>query len=247
MSKLSIKARIEAMEKQCIGLATHDGEYSYETYEKAWSDLLSNASLVRLLPDWLITCRYGSYYWSFIKEKGSTYNERRKFLRSEFSILLDRIGRVGIDPTSLSLQELLAVCTSNSVQEAWQKCFERRIDDPEGAITSARTLLESTCKYILERLGEEPDNSGDLPRLYKQAAKLMQLSPSQHDEQIFKQILSGCGTVVDGLSSLRNAFGDSHGKGTIKIKPSKRHAELAVNLAGSLSSFLIATYEENSK
>jgi hypothetical protein len=49
--------------------------------------------------------------------------------------------------------------------------------------------------------------------------------------------------VVDGLASLRNAFGDAHGKGLRHVKASKRHAELVVNLSGTICSFLISTHE----
>jgi Abortive infection C-terminus len=66
---------------------------------------------------------------------------------------------------------------------------------------------------------------------------------SQHSETIFKQILGGCTAVVEGLGALRNKLGDSHGKGPNRAKPYTRHAELAVNLAGSMATFLIETWE----
>ena len=72
------------------------------------------------------------------------------------------------------------------------------------------------------------------------------MSPEQHDIPIFKQILGGCSSIVNGLGNLRNTHGDAHGKGKIKhYRPSARHAELAVNLAGSMALFLIQTYQEN--
>lgn len=234
------------MQARCIDLATSN-DISYEQWEYARNELVADYSIVKQLPEWLIKCRYGGQFWSFIKQKSPTYQGRREFIWGEFSPLLDFVEQNGIEPTTLSIRELLAICNSDSIRQAWQKCFERRVDDPEGAITSARTLIESTCQHIVEQLGGEPDQSGDLPRLYKQTAKLLNLAPDQHDEQVFKQILSGCGTIVDGLSSMRNKLGDAHGKSSTKSRPSRRHAEFAVNLAGSLSSFLIATFEERSK
>jgi hypothetical protein len=73
----------------------------------------------------------------------------------------------------------------------------------------------------------------------------LNLAPQQHTEEIFKQILGGCQTVVNGLGSLRNKTGDAHGKGQRYVKPSERHAKLAVNLAGTVSVFLIETLEYN--
>ncbi|WP_167883699.1 abortive infection family protein, partial [Leptospira selangorensis] len=233
---------LERLQKACIDNAT--GSSSYETYEEERSSALSNLLLSKMLPDWVVGNRYGSQYWNFIKSKFPTYKERRNFIYNEFSPIFDYIEKSGIYPISESFEELLKVCNSPNLEIVWRKCIERRINDPEGAITSARTLLESTCIYILEMLNEIPDKSGDLQRLYKQLAKSMNLAPDMYHEQVFKQILSGCGTVVDGLAGLRNKLGDAHGQETKQVKPSKRHAELAVNLSGTLCSFLISTYEE---
>ena len=76
------------------------------------------------------------------------------------------------------------------------------------------------------------------------ASKELNMAPEQHSEQIFKQILGGCSAIVNGLGSLRNKHGDAHGKSHISVKPSVRHAELAVNLSGSMALFLIETLEK---
>ncbi len=38
-----------------------------------------------------------------------------------------------------------------------------------------------------------------MSELYKLVAKELKLAPDQHSEQIFKQILKGCSSVVNGL------------------------------------------------
>jgi hypothetical protein len=50
-------------------------------------------------------------------------------------------------------------------------------------------------------------------------------------------------TLVEGLGALRNRLSDSHGRGKIGAKPAPRHAELAVNLAGALAVYLLATWK----
>ena len=92
-------------------------------------------------------------------------------------------------------------------------------------------------KFILDKNGASYDEHTELPKLYKAAAEKLNLAPSQHTEQIFKQILGGCQSVVEGLGALRNKLGDAHGGGQSRVKPSKRHAELAVNLAGNNGKF----------
>jgi hypothetical protein len=99
------------------------------------------------------------------------------------------------------------------------------------------------CKYILDASHVEFDDSIDLIKLYTLTAKQLNLSPETHTEPIFKQILSGCFSIVGGLSGLRNKHSDAHGKKITNIKPSARHAELAVNIAGATCSFLLQTFE----
>ena len=74
-------------------------------------------------------------------------------------------------------------------------------------------------------------------------AKNLNLVPDQHNEKIFKQILNGYQSIVEGLGALRNKLSDSHGKRIGSVKPASRHAELAVNLAGTMTVVLFETYE----
>jgi hypothetical protein len=83
----------------------------------------------------------------------------------------------------------------------------------------------------------------DISELYKLTASELNLSPDQHSEKIFKQILGGCSGIINGLGTLRNKHGDAQGSGPAAIKPKPRHAELAVNLAGSMAIFLMQIYE----
>lgn len=129
------------------------------------------------------------------------------------------------------------------IHGTWQKALERRNSDPEGAITSARTLLESVCKHILDASGGTYDDGDDMNKLYRQTAERLNIAPTQHTEKVFKQILGGCTAVIERLAAVRNRLSDSHGKGKAAAMPSARHAELAVNLAGAMAVFLLATWE----
>jgi hypothetical protein len=80
--------------------------------------------------------------------------------------------------------------------------------------------------------------------LYREVAKTLNLIPENHKDLIYKQILGGCSSIVNGLGTLRNEMGDAHGKGIKAVKPKPRHAELAVNLSGAMASFLIQTHTE---
>ena len=99
------------------------------------------------------------------------------------------------------------------ISVAWQKALDRRHQDPEGAITAARTLLNLSANTCWTTGSVSYDDNADLPKLYGLTAKTLNLAPSRHTEEVFKKILGGAHSVVDGLANLRNRLGDAHGQG----------------------------------
>ena len=188
-------------------------------------------------------------FWIMIKHKFGSYDERRAFLASEFVGILDYI-EAKEDSISLSVDlkeiEIGTAIDSSYVLETWDKAKKRLETDPEAAITSARTLLETVLKHLSEKL-EISISGGDLPKMYKEISKEMKLSPDQHSDSELKNILRGCVGVTGGLAALRNAQGDCHGKSSKYYKPAVRHARLCVNMSGSMAMFLIETYAEMNK
>jgi hypothetical protein len=89
----------------------------------------------------------------------------------------------------------------------------------------------------------DPQEADDLPVLYRKLAKVLKLAPDDHTEQVFKQILGSCQSVVESLGALRNKLSDAHSPGPKRARPQTRHAELAVNLAGAMAVFLVSTWE----
>lgn len=145
-------------------------------------------------------------------------------------------------PVDTVASDVLQKFDADGVHTVWQKALARRHTDPDGAITSARTLLETVCKRILDEADETYSDRDDLPALYRAVAMKLQIAPSQHTEDAFKRILGGATSVVEGLGSLRNKIGDAHGQGGKPVRPSPRHAQLAVNLAGAMATFLVDTW-----
>jgi hypothetical protein len=216
-------------------------------YKNLRRELSANPRISKLLPRFILVCRDLSEFWGVIKSKFGSYDERRNYLRNEFDPLLTMLETESRTPSDAAITATVEAINSSYIQEAWQKALERRATDAEGAITAARTLLESVCKHILDEAHEAYDDSADLPKLYTLTAKQLNLSPSQHTEQLFKQILGGCQSVVQGLGAMRNRHSDAHGKGVSGTTPAPRHAELAVNLSGTMATFLLQTWEVNKK
>ena len=182
-----------------------------------------------------------------VGKRFATYHERREFLREEFDAVLAMLESESRSPSDGNVSAVLQRVTSDYIHETWRKALDRRSTDPEGAITTARTLLESVCKHILDETSTPYQDTEDLPKLYSLVASQLNLSPRQHAEQVFKQILGSCQSVVEGLGALRNRLSDAHGKGKSGIRPAPRHAELAVNLAGTMAVFLLETWEAKKK
>lgn len=155
-----------------------------------------------------------------------------------FGVLKQSVG----SPSDESISAILEAFNSDVIHERWQAALERRVSNPEGAITLARTLLEDVCKWIIVEAGDDYEEDDDLPSLYRKLSKILNLAPDQHTEKIFKQILGSCQSIVESLGALRNKIGDAHSVGPLRTKPSARHAELAVNLAGTMATFLVSTW-----
>jgi len=239
--------RVQAL--QNILVATSTGQQAKSTdYLALRNYLLEKAEYKTLLPSFVRTNRELGQFWPFIKNKFGTYAERRAYIWQEFTPLLDHLEGKTRAPLDQSTSTTLKAFNSEGVHGAWQRALERRATDPEGAITAARSLLETVCKHILDDKQIPYDsNKIELHELYKLTANELSLSPSQHTEDVFKQILGGCSAVVNGLGTLRNRLGDAHGKGKMPVRPVARHAELAVNLSGALSLFLVSTFNERGK
>lgn len=233
---------VESVKNMLISRAT-GGVANNSEYQELRYSLIDDSRTKNGLPRFVHTCRSLDEFWGYIKPKIDGYAPRRDYLRQEFDSLLTQLENWRVAPSDDSTTTALKKFDSDHVTEAWRKALERKANDPEGAITAARTLLESVCKHILDEKAEPYSDKSDLKTLYNQVAKLLNLSPSQHTEDVFKQILGGCHSVVEGLGALRNRLSDAHGKGRAGVKPLPRHAELAVNLAGTMATYLISTLD----
>ena len=161
--------------------------------------------------------------------------------------MLVRIGRVfklrpvasevKVDSPLQGVDEL----SHDFLVEQLGKCEARLYsEDFDGAITTAKLIVESTLKALDAQLpGEQANAKADLPRLYKVVSHKLNLGPDLHDTESIKQILRGLTSLIHGLAALRNSMGDAHPR---SFKPNRRHAQLAVNAAKTISDFLVESY-----
>jgi hypothetical protein len=148
-------------------------------------------------------------------------------------------------PLDVSIREQLARPVYRSHRDLWDKANDRLLDDAEGAITAARSLLESTCKLILRELKVPYSASSDVPKLYDDACRALGMAPGGQLDPSFRAVFSSTYTVVQSVTEIRNKYGDAHGKESASPRPSGAEAELAVHLAGAVSCFLVRRFESH--
>ena len=124
--------------------------------------------------------------------------------------------------------------------------FERALScinsDPEGAITSACSTLESVAKSILDGLGEQYPKDQSIQPLVLCTLRAMKLAPDQYSEAEIKRVLGSLLNIAAGIGVLRTKYGDAHGRGKEFAEPLPRHARLAVNAASTMGLFLLESY-----
>ena len=236
--------QVTMMEGILIACAT-GGSGDNSIYEQLRRMLLDDPAIRNLLPSFVRTYRNLGAFWPYIKNGASGYAERRQIISGAFTPLMDHLESRNSVPADDIASDTLSSFGADGVHVVWAKALERRNSDPEGAITIARTLLETVTKRILDEVGEAYSDKEDLPKLYGLAAQALNLAPSQHTEEPIKAILGGATNLVNGIGTLRSRLSDAHGRGgRLPVKPSPRHAKLAVNTAGAVATFLVETYLE---
>jgi len=124
-------------------------------------------------------------------------------------------------------------------------------DDPGLAIGTAKELVETVCRTILEQRQLVVADDADLVQLVKEVRKALGLIPESipnaaKGSESIRRLLSNLGNVAQGLGELRNLYGTGHGKGGSTRGLSPRHARLAVGAASTLCTFLFETHLERS-
>lgn len=127
---------------------------------------------------------------------------------------------------------------------------ERAVDaDPDLAIGTAKELVETCCKTLLEKLGDPPPKGVDFPDLVKRTVKALKLTREDIPEsvrgaEIVRVLLSNLSSITKGMNELRNLYGTGHGREGKHKGLEPRHARLAVMAAIAFVVFVSDTYNE---
>lgn len=122
-------------------------------------------------------------------------------------------------------------------------------NNPNVAIGKAKELLESCAKSILDEMNVEYDEKIEVMPLMKLVMEKLKLSTKTQDKntnagEISSKILGNLSSISQNMASLRNAFGDGHGKSKSFVSLPPRYARLAVGTSVTTVYFLWETYEQ---
>jgi hypothetical protein len=121
--------------------------------------------------------------------------------------------------------------------------------DPALAIGTAKELIETCCKTILEERRKPVRGTPDIATLTKETLKELKLVPEgvpdvARGSDVIKRVLQNLGAIGNGLAELRGLYGTGHGKHGKATGLTARHARLAVGAASTLVTFLFDTHKE---
>lgn len=128
--------------------------------------------------------------------------------------------------------------------------IEKAVDtDPSLAVGTAKELVETCCKTILNQKKVEFTKNTDLPKLVKLVATELKLVPEGISEatrgaDVIRSILRSLTTITQGLAELRGLYGTGHGRDGKYRGLGPRHARLAVASAVAFIEFVTETYHE---
>ena len=183
-------------------------------------------------------------YWEDINRE-MTMEEKDLFDRCR--VIADRLLIGG--PSLTDLKQRAESLDENYLAEQIRRMRDSVESDPSLAIGTAKELIETCCKTILDERGIAISGTPDIPTLTKETLKELKLVPegisnAARGADIIKRLLSNLGTVGYGLAELRSLYGTGHGKHGASAGLTTRHAKLAVGAAATLSTFLFETHEQ---
>lgn len=181
-------------------------------------------------------------------------NKKEKLLKmlkqDGYELVDDRLEFTRVSP---ALAEITQVVRSRDLPEM-ERLISRltratAVADPALTVGTAKDLVESVCKTVLEDAGIAHANM-PLPRLVRKAAGVLSLLPESIPNQAkgkntIRKVLNSLTQIVDGISELRNLYGTGHGRhGRVSSGVTTRHARLVVGAASTVAIFLLDTQSE---
>ncbi|WP_125898932.1 abortive infection family protein [Actinomyces gaoshouyii] len=136
----------------------------------------------------------------------------------------------------------LATGGREALDEALER-LRRSSDDPALAIGTAKDLLESVAKFVLEELGMGVRKGAPFNQLWHVAQERLGVLPKNVDTNLagykeIRQIHQSSWDIARNVSALRNLQGTGHGR-TLPTGVSKELTWLVVREACSVAEYML--------
>lgn len=186
-------------------------------------------------------------YNQYLRNDGFQIVEKTRL--SGKPVFIGRYVGVGVTPAVAAAKATLGGTDPGYLFQQITRMEAAVGNDPALAIGTAKELVETCCKTILEARGVTFSKSADIPELIKLTAKALELTPDDITDkakavETIKRLLSNLATITQGIAELRNHYGTGHGKAAGAKGLGSRHAKLAVGAASTLAVFLAETHNE---
>lgn len=158
---------------------------------------------------------------------------------------------VGSSPVVLRLDEFERLSQPEVLVTHLERIGENLSKDPAAAIASAKELVESTCKFVLDDFGIAYRKKDDLPDLYRATSKALRIDRdavpgNRKGSESARKVLQNQGTTVQAMAELRNELGLGHGR-TRNSEALERHARLAFNASRTVVEFVLQTWHQRKR
>ena len=150
------------------------------------------------------------------------------------------------------VRETLATLDASYVSQQITRMEVAIEHDPALAIGTAKELVETCCKTILQERGECVPSNVDVPQLVKLTMKQLKLTPEDipngdRGSDSVRRILGSLSTITQGVAEIRNLFGTGHGRIAGSEGLTSIHAKLVVGAASSVAVFLLETHRNGTR
>jgi len=151
---------------------------------------------------------------------------------------------------SVSRAKVIAQDLSATWMEREIRRLEASVDqDPHLAIGTAKELVESCCKTLLDKIGVPFTKSDGLNDLTKKIVKSLELVPSDIPDKAkgkdnIKRLLNNLVSISHIMAELRGLYGTGHGRSGNHGGMEPRHARLAATSAIAFLEFVTETYRK---
>ena len=190
--------------------------------------------------------RLSQLYNSYLKNDGFQIIEKARI--SGKPVFIGRFVGTSVSPGLNSARETFSGTDVGYVSQQITRMETAVNQDPELAIGTAKELVETCCKSILNECQVSFSKNDNLPKIMKATIQQLELTPEDIPGQAkasktIKRLLSNLATITQGVAELRNHYGTGHGKLSANKGLQARHAKLAVGAASTLAVFLAETYK----